>query len=432
MNKTYVVGIGFRPLGQKAADVVRTSDAVLTNDRLLKVFKSYREYETVQERIIIHDSVYETVDYIIENYREKKISLLAAGDPMFFGIGRLIVEKLGQDAVEVYPDLSSIQVAFSRVKETSNNALLLSLHGGPDPEKRRRLEHDIAELPELLAKHGTVAILTDRVNSPEKIAETLLKRSEVRGQRSALKMYVCEKLGYPEERIVEGTPGEIVKGPFEHPNVVIVKRSEDRKIGSTDAGARSPRPYIFSFGLRESEIEHAKGLITKDEVRAVTIHKLRLPRTGVFWDVGAGSGSVSLEAARLFPDLKVFAVEKRLEQIHIIDENINNFGVSNVNTVQGNAPDALRDLPAPQRVFVGGSGGGMSDIVQCAAGAMNTGIIVANATTIETLNEAIQCFEKNGYHVDVAEVSVSRSKMVGGKRHMSALNPIFIVAGEII
>jgi len=215
MHKIHIIGIGFRPLDTGAHDVLLASDVVLANERLLDVFKDYREYEHVREKIIVHPGVHETIDYIADNCQEKRLSLLAAGDPMFFGIGRLIIQRFGQDAVEVFPDLSSVQVAFARIKETSNNAFFISLHGGPDPENRRKLEYEITEVPELLKRHRKIAILTDKVNSPPEIAKGLLYHPDVN-------MYVCEKLGYPDERITMGTPEEISKLSFENPNVVIL------------------------------------------------------------------------------------------------------------------------------------------------------------------------------------------------------------------
>jgi precorrin-6Y C5,15-methyltransferase (decarboxylating) len=429
VNKIHVIGIGFRPLEKRASDAVLRSEAVLVNSRLLEVFKGYSEYEQVKDRILVHGSVYETLDYIVDNYRKKKIVLLAAGDPMFFGIGRLIIEKLGQDDVIVYPDLSSVQVAFSRVRETSNNALFISLHGGPDPAKRRKMEHEITEVPYLLQKHHKVAILTDKVNTPEKIAKEIQKASiACRGDvpspsPSAIKIYVCEKIGYDDEKVTEGTAEEISQQTFQHPNVVIV---------TVGAGSSRPDACIpdYKFGLKESEIAHSRGLITKDEVRAVTIHKLRLPEQGVLWDIGAGSGSVSIEASRICPGLRIFAVEKKEEQIQHINGNKASFHATNIKTVKGEAPDILEDLPDPDRVIIGGSGGSLRDIVNAATVNITSGIIVINATTIETLNEAVQSLENTGMNVDVCEVSISRSKLVGQKKHMSALNPIFIITGE--
>src|SRR3989339_450267 len=183
------------------------------------------------------------------------------------------------------------------------------------------------------------------------------------------------------------------------------------------------------FGLTEDDIMHSRGLITKDEVRAVTIHKLRLPQRGVLWDIGAGSGSVSVETARLYPEIKVFAVEKDKEQIKNIRENRIKFDAVNIEIIIGGAPDALLNLPRPDRVFIGGSGGKLKEIIDLIA-KMQTAIIVINAATIETLNEAVQNLENNGFEVEVSELSVSRSKSIAGKKHMSALNPVFIIIGE--
>jgi precorrin-6Y C5,15-methyltransferase (decarboxylating) len=220
MNKINIIGIGFRPLDKKASEVLLASDVVLTNKGLLEAFKDYAEYEAVKERVIIHANVHEMIDYISDNFGSRSISVLGVGDPMFFGIGRLIIEKFGKGPVEIYPDLSSVQVAFSRVRETANNAFLISLHGGPDPENRRKLEYEISEVPGLLKKYGKLAILTDRENNPSEIAEEFCRSEETSPLN--IKMYVCEKLGQEKERIIEGAPGELAGQTFEHPNVVII------------------------------------------------------------------------------------------------------------------------------------------------------------------------------------------------------------------
>ena len=220
MNKVYVIGIGFRPLDKKAAKALLQSEIVLTNNRLLEAFKDYAEYKSVKDRILSLKDIHETKQYIRDNYRSKAIALLAVGDPMFFGIGRVVAELIGKDAMEVYPDLSSVQVAFARIKEPSSNAFFMSLHGGPDPNNRRKLEYEITELPELLKQHETIAILTDRVNSPTEIAKAINASPVMR--HPSLKIYVCEKLGYDDEKITEGTSEEIATSSYAHPNVVII------------------------------------------------------------------------------------------------------------------------------------------------------------------------------------------------------------------
>jgi precorrin-6Y C5,15-methyltransferase (decarboxylating) len=405
----------------------------------MEVFREYEEYEAVRKKIKIINNVYETMEYIrawITEHRTQNtdkdnrslgselwalgsnIVLLASGDPLFFGIGRMTVKEFGKDLVEILPDLSSIQIAFSRIKEPWGEAFFISLHGGPDPAKRRKLEYELEEVPGLIKRHGRLGILTDKVNTPCEIARVL--HTSPLTHHLPIKMYVCERLGYPDERIIEGVPGEIVDMTFADPNVVIVLNAEHEVQGNKDD---------TRFGLKEEEIQHSRGLITKDEVRAVTIHKLRLPQKGVFWDIGAGSGSVSIEAARINPRLRVFVIERDDKEIENIQENISRFDVSNVEVVIGEAPDALNGLPAPDRVFIGGSGGRLEGIVELSA-KKGTEVVVINATTIETLQEALKALEAKGFNTEICEVSISRSRMINQKRHMTAHNPVFIITGK--
>lgn len=227
MPMLYVIGIGFRPLDKKAREIVLNSETILASDRLYEVFKGYEEFEKVKDKIKVIDNVDETMNFItskLPNFRP--IILLASGDPMFFGIGRRVVKEFGRDAVEIHPDLSSVQVAFSRIKEPWGDAFFMSLHGGPDPTKRRKLEYDASDIPSLLEKHHKIGILTDRGNNPAVIAKQLLFTSHF--SLHTLKMYICEKLGYPDEKITEGTPEVIAGMSFSHPSVVIIKKTNQQ------------------------------------------------------------------------------------------------------------------------------------------------------------------------------------------------------------
>src|SRR5208337_4480456 len=235
-------------------------------------------------------------------------------------------------------------------------------------------------------------------------------------------LYACERLGYEDEKITVGSPEDIAGMSFDEPNVVIILSSKPIAPGS--------KPSAITFGLMEDEISHSRGLITKDEVRAVIIHKLRLPQAGVFWDIGSGSGSISIEAARLFPGLKVFAIEKNDEQILNLKKNKIRFEASNIQIIEGVAPDVLKELPSPDRVFIGGSSGRLEEIISLLTKKMPSGIAIINATKIETLAEAIAEMQKAGFRVDISQVSVSRNKAVDNGNYLSALNPVFIVRGE--
>jgi precorrin-6Y C5,15-methyltransferase (decarboxylating) len=471
-NKLYVIGIGYKPLDKKAQEIISRAGVILASNRLFEIFKGYDEFEAIKDKVKVINNVNETIEFIraevrkcgsaeLKNFRTSElpgfraIVLLASGDPMFFGIGRRAVKEFGRDMVEILPDLSSVQIAFSRIKEPWDDAFLMSLHGGPDPEKRRRLPYTINDIPSLLQRHNKVAILTDRENNPSAIADVVARSKATKqskdfeiaspmARNDSIRLFVCERLGYQDEKITEGSPEEIAGMTFSEPNVVILKNektssmsfplvgnlSELYKGSKKDCGQAAMTDDI-RFGLKETEISHSKGLITKDEVRAVTIHKLRLPQRGVFWDIGAGSGSVSIEAARLYPELKVFAVEKDKEQINHIEKNKIQFNAANVEIINGEASDALNALPSPDRVFIGGSGERLGEIINIAASS-GAAIIVINAATLETLNEGVQSLENSGYQVNVSEISVSRSKVIAGKKYLQAFNPIFIISGELL
>jgi precorrin-6Y C5,15-methyltransferase (decarboxylating) len=434
-NKITIIGIGYKPFDKKTREIVLCSDVILASKRLLDVFEGYEEFEALRDKVSVLNNINETIEFISNNYKTKKIALIASGDPMFSGIGRRVVDEFGKDAVEIIPDLSSIQIAFSKIREPWDDAFLMSLHGGPDPAKRRRLPYELQDIPFLLERHSKIAILTDRENNPAEIAKEILGSRTVIARREAtkqsyaqeiasplarndkIKMYVCERLGYEDEKITEGLPEEIAGMSFSDPNVVIILSSQSTKSSK------------ITFGLMEDEITHSRGLITKDEVRAVTIHKLRLPKTGILWDVGSGSGSISIEAARLFPGLKVFAIEKNNEQIGNIRENKIRFEASNIEVIEGVAPDALKDLPSPDRVFIGGSSGQLEEIMSLLTKKMFSGIVIINATKIETLAKATEEMQNAGFRVEISQVSVSRTKAVDNGNYLSALNPVFIIRG---
>lgn len=432
MLKLYVIGIGYKPFSEEIIEIIHGSEFILTSERLFDIFKESEEYLKVKEKVKVINKVDETFEFIKSQISNPKsqIVLLASGDPLFYGIGRRAIKELGKEAVQIIPDLSSIQAAFSKIKESWDDAFLISLHGGPDPHKRRNMPYTVTDIPLLLERHNKIAILTDKENNPSKIAQVLLESAALSHYRTAaLKLFVCEKLGYPDEKITEGAPGEIEKLAFSHPNLVIILNQSLNNKESTEASKVSAIQKDSDFGLSEDDIIHSGGLITKDEVRAVTLHKLRLMNKGVFWDIGAGSGSVSLEAAKLCPDLKIYAIEKDRQQIQNILSNQQKFGVDNILLVKGEAPESLKEIPFPQRVFIGGSGGRLEEIIKFIAD-ISVDIVVINAATIETLNKAVKSLQQSDYDLDVVQINVSRMRKIGEGNYFSALNPIFIIRGR--
>ena len=190
------------------------------------------------------------------------------------------------------------------------------------------------------------------------------------------------------------------------------------------------RPEVCRFGLGEDEIRHSRGLITKDEVRAAVLHRLRLPATGVLWDVGGGSGSVSLEAARLCPELSVYTVERNPAEQANIRANIRTYGAYTIHLVDGAAPAALTELPAPDRVFVGGSGGQLEAILTTAAARLAPGgRIVVSAVLAQTETIAQRVLAQLCRHVSCTTLTVTRHDPHGGPDRV--LNPITLITGDL-
>ena len=174
-----------------------------------------------------------------------------------------------------------------------------------------------------------------------------------------------------------------------------------------------------------------RGLITKSEVRAVSLYKLGLRRDSIVWDVGAGSGSVALEAAVIASEGTVYAVERDLVCVEMLQDNVARLGPANVVVVEGEAPDALDALPAPDCVFVGGGGKGLAGILERVAARLNaSGRIVVNLASVERVTQAQSCLESVGIDVELAMISSSRGKALpDGTMRLAAENPVFIVTG---
>ncbi|MDH5298737.1 MAG: precorrin-6y C5,15-methyltransferase (decarboxylating) subunit CbiE [Desulfobulbaceae bacterium] len=338
-----------------------------------------------------------------------EVAVLASGDPLFFGIGRTLGERFGAERLVVHPALSSLQVACARFKEPWDDAKVVSLHG-----------RDGQGLAARIMPHHKVFCFTDRQNSPDRVARALLDACEAMGDEELAahyRVWVAENLGGADERLSQGSLAEIAARTFDDLNVMLLKRPKRDVEGE------------IAFGLGEAEIVHSRGLITKDEVRGVTLHQLRLPREGVFWDVGAGSGSISVEAGRLCPELQVFAVERKVEELANIRANCRKFGVYNLTVVSGEAPAALSGLPAPDRVFVGGSSGNLAGIIALAASRLKTGgRLVVNGVLDKTKRIAPELLHSNGLTVTIHDLAVQRRSFPD--HNETTMNPIAIMVGE--
>jgi len=333
------------------------------------------------------------------------VTLLASGDPLFYGIGRKLMEVFPKQEIQFYPALSSMQLCFARFGIPWDDAKTVSLHG--------RVENLLAAK---LLGSPKVFVFTDPENSPDYIAKQLLEECGKEATSNTV-AHVAENIGNLSERLFKGTLLETESKKFRNPNVMILLNGRSR------TAVHEP------FGLTETEILHSRGLITKSEVRAAVIHSLSLPETGVLWDVGAGSGSIGLECARLFPKLYVLAIEKEEEQWQNIEANRSKFKTWNLQLVQGSAPSALVSLAKPNRIFIGGSGGNLEKILKfCSKELLPGGTIVVNAVIAKTAKLAPKILHQLGFKVEIKMVAVGRREYP--HKDMQQFNPIDIIVAK--
>jgi len=415
MNKIFIIGIGFKPLEEKAKQCLRKSLFIVASPILVEIFKKYDVYNEVKDMIVAIKKFNETIEFIQKNIEKGDISLLASGDPLFYGIAPKIIDLFGEERVEVFPDLSCVQKGLSLIKKSWEALETLSFHGR---------SMNLKELIQKLSQKNLIAVLTDNQNSPKTIAEKLLSLNREYGK--SLKYYVFERLGYEDEKVsIFESAEELVSKDFKEPNFLIIEKKASLPPFVPNEYASDHSSIVF--GLKEKEIFHEKGMITKDEVRACIVHKLCPPKKGIVWDIGAGSGSVSLELAHLSQDLKIYAIEKG--DTSLIEKNIDYFKLSNVKVIKGEAPECLKELPNPVRVFIGGSGGRLSEILDYIGKLETLKIIVISAITMETLNIAMHMLEKEGFKVDATQVQATRLVKKYGKLFLQAQNPVIVVRG---
>ncbi|MDJ0736087.1 MAG: precorrin-6y C5,15-methyltransferase (decarboxylating) subunit CbiE [Nostocaceae cyanobacterium] len=410
MTKVHVVGIGLdgvAGLSDKVKGIVEQAKLLVGSDRHLSYFPRHPA-----PRLFIRD-----ITIAIENISEyltsgtEGIVIIVSGDPLFFGLGRLLLTKLSPELLTFHPHSSSIQLAFSRIKVPWQDSRIISVHG-------RSLEELVKALQTGVEK---IAVLTDDTNNPQAIA-ALIKSLNLPSQ---YQLWVCENLGGDDECVRHFTTTEIEKSPgFAPLNVVILLRQEQQNVLDikTLPHFGIPDNLFLSFSDRP-------GLMTKREVRILVLAELALHPGQVIWDIGAGTGSVSIEIARLFPSSTVYAIEKTTAGHCLISRNCQRFQVGNIIPIQGNAPEILQQLPEGcDRIFIGGSGGNLTAILDCCTQKLNsTGVIVLALATLEHLNTALFWFKSHNWEHQLLQVQLSRSVPIGSLTRFAPLNPVTII-----
>jgi precorrin-6Y C5,15-methyltransferase (decarboxylating) len=400
-DKVYIIGVapgGASSLGSKARRLVKQAEIVLGGQRLLDMFPSLGG-----EKITIRNNLAEVTDLIKRNMRQRRMVVLASGDPDFYGIAGYLADKLGKDSLEIVPNVSAMQLAFARLKESWDDAVFVSAHARP-----------VEDIVERVRSSHKVGIFTDGEHTPATIARVLLEHG-VDGYRT----YVCQNLGRKDEKIVATDLPGLCKTRCSPLNVLILLKEKP---------GTAPRQVL---GIPEASFyRRRKGLITKHEVRAVSLAKLALTENSLVWDIGAGSGAMSIEASLLVRKGRIYAVEKNDADVAVIRKNLRRFHVPNVEVVPTFAPEGLDRLPDPTAVFIGGSGGRMEGILNLACRRLKPGgRLVINVAALENLGAAVNALKARGFAPDVTLVNVARSTELAGLTRFEALNPVFVVTG---
>ncbi len=398
MSRITVIGLDGGPLSAEAEGLLEEAVLVAGGNRHLELLGVEGK-----RAVVLKGDLSEALGQIEET--EGPVVVLASGDPSFFGIVRLLVRRFGRENLRVLPGVSSVALAFARAGLTWDDAVTVSAHGR-DP--RRAVN--------VCRSHPKVAVLS----SPEFGPADLARQLEGWGRT----FLVAERLGEADERVFRGAVTEIASMEWRDPNVVLVL-DEERALegkGWISSGLKSPDRWA----LPEASFEHRSGMITKSETRALVLAHLGPGPGDLVWDVGAGSGSIAIECARL--GAAAIAVERDPESCTRIRENATRHGAY-VRVVEGEAPDALRDLPEPDAVFVGGSGSGFEEIVKlCAVRARRS--VVLSLITLEKIMPAGEILQVCGLEVETTLLQASRVKGIGTLHRLAAETPIFVVRGR--
>lgn len=430
-NKTVpIIGVledGANSLNPQAIQCLQAADLVIGSPRFI---------QRLEEQGVLSESV-EKKDFSgqllqvplwIENAlaRRKQVVVLATGDPLCHGIGAFLVKKLGIETLYIIPNISMIQVAFSRLGIAWQQAKISSIHSKDRGEwtKQSGFDHGMHSLLEDCQHYDLIACYTSPENTPARIADMLQKEN----MQDDFQCVIAEHLTCDSEQVSDWLPiSKVIANDYAEPNVVILQRIK-----------AAEKPVLL--GCKDEtyfQRKPDKGLITKQEIRAVSLAKMQLKRNSMVWDIGAGSGSMGLEAAHLCSQGRVYAIEKNAADYAIVQQNLAQSSLSNYHIEQGKAPEGLYKWPDADAIFIGGSGGNLADLIRlCLSRLTANGTLVMNFVTLENVSIATETLKQLAkesappleWHF--IQLQVSRSKPILSMQRLQAENPVYIVSAS--
>jgi len=409
MKPISIIGMGLSPANLTSTHIrlIEEADVLVGGKRHLEFFRN-----SSAEKKEIDKNLKDILKYIRNRKEGQDIVVLASGDPLFFGIGSFLVRSLGAENVRVHPNITSVAAAFSRLREPWHDVQVISIHG--------RFSQEILNV---FAKKDKIAVLTDPEKNPAWLANFLIE-NHIRDFR----MCVLEQLGTDAEHFGWHDLRQAAGRQFADPNIAVLWRIPLLP----EHGQRATKTSVqLHIGMQDENYEHEKGLITKAEVRAVTLSKLRLHSSDhTLWDMGAGSGSVSIEASLFIKKGKIFALEQKHDRIKQIEKNKNRFGISNLKVVQAELPGGMEELPKPDRIFIGGGGKNLRKIITAAADHLRQeGVMVINTVLLQNMEAALSALKAVGFRTDIIQIQISKGRDMPWGERLEAQNPVWIISG---
>lgn len=393
--KIYIIGIGMegcKTLTEEAKTVIENADLLIGAGRMLEPFSDLKK-----EQFISWKSE-EIADFL----REKNFdtaAILMSGDCGFYSGAEKLIAALSDYETEVISGISSPVYFCSKIKKPWQDMKFLSLHGADGNVVRN------------VCRNKYCFFLLGGDTTPAEICKRLCDYG-----RENITVHIGENLGYDNEKIYCGIASDFTDTRCEKLCVMVTEN-----------------PYSEQsvlFGISDNEFIRGNVPMTKSEIRSTVISKLNISRKDVCWDIGCGTGSVSVEMALQCFDGRVYAVDKNEEAAELTRQNAYKFGCDNIEIISGTAPETLYGFPAPDKVFIGGSCGKISEILNIVYEKNSKADVVITAVSLETLNEAINSFAYFGIDSpEIVQIAVTRTRKLGNHTMLSAENPIFIMKG---
>lgn len=399
MYPIHIVGVGISPddLSEQKLRMISGADVLVCGERLLPRFKHFKG-----RRIVIKAPLEKVFQAVREEMLFGKLVVVAAeGDPAFYGIGRKLMRVFERDQVVLFPNVTTLQAAAARMKVPWEGIQTVSLHGRADPLPFFRA----------LASMDLIGVFTDNESNPSVLAGNLIARGV-----DGFRMWVFEDLGGKEEKVGCYEVREAREHVFSPLNFVILER------------VRRPE-VIPHLGMEDELYLHSAGMITKKEVRAVGLAALQIEPHHTIWDLGAGCGSVGIEASLLAHKGAVYAIEQDDSRVTMILENRRRTGAYGVEVIRGIMPGCLKDLPEPDRIFMGGGLGAGLEVLEAALSRLKAGgVLVIHIVLLGSLERVRMHLRSKGWDYSLTHVQVSRSQDLAGDERLEPLNPLYILS----